>query len=261
MRVGSPEARYVQFRLLLGAGASVRDAQIYYLPQNQRARVTEIQAGEEARPSPPSGSAGALMAALGSSAPAGPPASGKVRSPIMKVRWKIENPDGDELVYRLWFREEGELNWKPLAATDREPLTKTEYDWNTEAVPDGNYVIKVVASDERANPRELAMEHAQTSQPFLIDNRKPEVVDLQVQYPYASGRARDSFSPIQDLAWSLDGGEWQVLQPKDGLLDDLVEAFSIKLPAQLAPGAHTLAVRAADAADNLGAAQVTFRVK
>src|SRR6185295_6124844 len=125
-----------------------------------------------------------------------------------------------------WFREEAEQNWKPLGGTDREPLTKLEYDWNTEPVPDGNYVVRVIASDERANPREQAMSHGLTSQPFLIDNRKPEVLDLKVTYPNASGRARDSFSPIQDLAYAIDGGEWQQVQPKDGVLDDINESFS-----------------------------------
>jgi outer membrane protein assembly factor BamB len=247
-RPQSPDGRYVQFRVTMAGPATVRDAQLYYLVQNQRPRVTEIQTSEEGHPT-------------GSTPTASPSPSGRTRSPIVKIRWKVENPDNDDLVYRLSFREEGEINWKPLGGTDREPLTRAEYDWNTEAVPDGNYVVRVVASDERSNPKELAMEHALTSQPFLVDNRKPEVVDLQVQFPYASGRARDSFSPIQELAFSIDGGEWQMLAPKDGVLDDLVEAFSIRLPQNLPQGTHTLAVRAADAAENLGAAQVTFRVR
>ncbi len=37
------------------------------------------------------------------------------RSPIVKLRWKTENPDDDELPYRLYYREETEVNWKPLA--------------------------------------------------------------------------------------------------------------------------------------------------
>ena len=49
--------------------------------------------------------------------------------------------------------------------------------------------------------------------------------------------------------------------PKDGLFDDLAEAFAVKLPTGLGAGTHTLAVRASDAADNVGASQVTFRVK
>src|SRR5262249_59814689 len=92
-RVASPEGRYVQFRLSLGAAATVRDAQIYYLAQNQRPRLTEIQAGEEPKPG-----AASLPAAM----------TPKARSPVVKLRWKVENPDGDELCYRLWFREESE---------------------------------------------------------------------------------------------------------------------------------------------------------
>jgi outer membrane protein assembly factor BamB len=249
IHIASPDARYVQFRISMDSSSVVRDTQLYYLPQNQRARVTEIQAGEEPRSATTSASSLTGSAAT------------KQRSPIVKIKWKVENPDNDEMIYRLYFREESEVNWKPLGGTDREPLTKTEFEWNTESVPDGNYVVKVVASDERANPRELALEHSLPSQPFLVDNRKPEVIDLQVQYPYASGRARDSFSAITDMAYSIDGGEWQPMQPKDGLFDDLAEAFSVKLPAGLGAGTHTLAVRASDAADNVGAAQVTFRVK
>jgi hypothetical protein len=178
---------------------------------------------------------------------------------MVRLRWKVENADEDELVYRLFFREESEVNWKPLGGP--EPLTKTEWEWNTEPIPDGNYVIKVVASDERANPKEEALEHAFTSSPFLVDNRKPELAEVKVSYPFAAGRARDSFSPITELAYSIDGGDWQPFSPRDGIFDDPVEDFSVKLTAGLSAGAHSLAIRAVDAADNLGAVQVTFRVK
>src|SRR5262249_37675892 len=129
-----------------------------------------------------------------------------------------------------------------------------------EPIPDGNYVVKVVASDERANPREDALEHSLVSSPFLVDNRKPELVDVKVQNGSFTGRARDSFSPISELAYSIDGGEWQPFSPKDGIFDDPVEDFSVKLPSKLVPGTHSLAVRAVDAADNVGAVQTTFRI-
>jgi hypothetical protein len=219
---------------------TLRDLTVYYQPQNQRARVTELTVNDDVpgkRPAP----------------------SGKPRSPLVKVKWKVENPDDDELVYRLFFREESEVNWKPLGGP--EPITRTEYEWNTEPIPDGNYILKVVASDERANPRETALEHSLTSSPFLVDNRKPEVADLRVAWPYVSGRARDSFSPVSDLAFSIDGGEWQPIAPRDGVLDDPSEDFTVKLPGNLASGAHSIAVRATDSAGNVGAVQSTFRVK
>jgi hypothetical protein len=241
--VASPEGRYLQVRVGFGSTKStLRDLTVYYLPQNQRPRVTEIGIGEDT----PARHASAAGRA-------------RPRSPIVKLHWKVENPDDDELVYRLYFREENEANWKPLGGP--EPLTKTDYEWNTEPIPDGNYIVKVVASDERANPKEDALEHALTSSPFLVDNRKPELSEVKVAAGWFSGRARDSFSPISELAYSVDGGEWQPFAPRDGIFDDPVEDFSVKLPANLAPGAHSLAVRAVDAADNIGAVQTTFRVK
>jgi sugar lactone lactonase YvrE len=242
-KIASPVGRYLQFRAHFQKGAVLRDVTSYYLPQNQRARVTEITVGDDPN--------GKLAKAAR--------AAGKPRSPIVRVKWKVENPDEDELVYRLWFREESDLNWKPLGGPD--PLTRTEFDWNTEAIPDGNYLLKVVASDERANPSETALDHALSSNPFLIDNRKPEVGGLVVSYPFVSGAARDSFSPITEIAFSVDGGDFQPMAPRDAVLDDLVEDFSLRLPAGLTAGTHTLAIRAADAADNVGAAQVSFRVK
>lgn len=238
-RVTSPEGRYLQVRVAFtGPKTSLRDLSVYYHPQNQRPRVTEISLGEEARKST---------------------AARKPRSPVVKIKWKVENPDDDELVYRLSFREEGEANWKPLGGP--EPITVAEYDWNTEPIPDGNYVVRVAVSDERANAREEALEHALVSSPFLVDNRKPELTDVKVAWPYASGRARDSFSAISELAYSVDGGEWQPFVPRDGIFDDPSEDFTVKLPSGLAAGAHSLAIRAVDAAHNVGAVQVTFRVK
>jgi hypothetical protein len=242
-RIGSPDGRYLQVRASFGGPRTVlRDLTVYYQPQNQRPRVTEITVGDEGAARKPSSFA----------------RSNKPRSPVVKLRWRVENPDDDDLIYRLYFREEGETNWKPLGGP--EPLTRTEFDWNTESIPDGNYVVRVVASDERSNAREQALEHALTSTPFLVDNRKPELSDVNIAYPVASGRARDSFSAISELAYSIDGGDWQPFAPKDGIFDNPVEEFSVKLPAGLAVGTHSLAVRAVDAADNVGAIQVTFRV-
>jgi hypothetical protein len=240
-RIASPEGRYLQVKVAFGAPrTTLRDLTVYYRPQNQRARVTEITVGDEHEAHADS-------------------ATPRPHSPTLKLRWKVENPDGDELVYRVFYREETELNWKPLGGP--EPLTHAEYDWSTESIPDGNYVIKVVASDERSNPAPDALTHELTSSPFLIDNRKPELTELKVAYPLAEGRARDSFSPISELAYSVDGGDWLPLAPKDGVLDDPVEDLSLRLPSGLGRGTHSLAVRAVDAAGNVGAAQTTFRVK
>jgi outer membrane protein assembly factor BamB len=251
--VGSPSARYVQYRLTFGAAdAHVGEVTLAYLPQNQRARITEITVGEGSGAAPPA--TGAALGALGSTTTA---ATTRTHSPVIKLHWKVDNTDGDDLVYRLSFREENEAVWRPLGGP--EPLTRSDFDWNTEGLPDGSYVVRVAVSDERSEPRDRALDSASDSAPILVDNRKPEVAGLVAKYPFVSGRAHDDQSPLTSLEYSVDGTEWQQLSPADGICDDLVEAFNVKLPA-LTPGPHAVTVRAWDSADNVGAASVTVRV-
>jgi hypothetical protein len=242
-QIASPPARYIQYRATLdGAGARLGEVTTAFLPQNQRARVTEFTASDGS--------------ASGGAAPAAGTAAVRAHTPIIKLRWKVENLDGDELDYRLAFREVNEATWRQLGPA--EPLLKPEYDWNTEGVPDGSYVVRVITSDQRAQPRERTLESTYLSAPFLVDNRKPEVVGLAAKYPFVSGRARDDASPITQIEVAVDGAEWHEVAPSDGICDDVAESFSVKLPA-LTPGPHAVTVRAWDSADNVGAASVTVK--
>jgi hypothetical protein len=242
-QLASPPARYVQYRATLGrSDARLAEVSLYYVPQNQRARVTELTFAD---------AAGATV--TGTTASAAP---ARAHSAVIKLRWKVENTDADELSYRLAFREENDAVWRPLGGQDA--LSKPEYDWNTDGLPDGTYVVRVITSDERAQPRERALESTFFSAPILVDNRKPEVAGLAGKYPFVSGRARDEESPLTALEYAIDGGEWRELPPADGICDDLVEPFTLKLPP-LAPGPHAVAVRAWDSADNVGASSTVLR--
>jgi hypothetical protein len=180
----------------------------------------------------------------------------RAHATVLKLRWKTENLDGDELNYRLSYRQENEAVWRPLGGPD--PLLKAEYDWNTEGLPDGTYFVRVVTSDERAQPRERALDSTYLSAPVLVDNRKPEVAGLATKGAFVSGRARDNASPITQIEVAVDGAEWHEVAPADGICDDLVESFTVKLPS-LAPGPHAVTVRAWDSADNVGAASITVK--
>jgi len=92
----------------------------------------------------------------------------------------------------------------------------------------------------------------------LVDNRKPDVVGLTVRYPWATGIARDATSTVDGIEYAIDGGPWRLISVVDGIYDSTAEAFRIALPADLARGGHTLAVRARDAGGNLGVRQVRF---
>ncbi|MBK8480751.1 MAG: hypothetical protein IPL40_06210 [Proteobacteria bacterium] len=235
VRLLSPYARYLQLKAVWRKpyAGHLRSLKVYYRPTNQRARVTEIVATQG------EGVEGAER-----------------REARIKLRWQVENPDKDPLVYWVYFRPELGKVWRPI---DRQlPLDKAEYVWETESIADGSYRLRVVASDEAANGPEQTLRHALISRPVLVDNRPPEIATLSVREANVEGTARDAASPIRELAYALDGERWRLLEPVDGVFDAQQEAFRLRLPPRLAPGPHTLALRARDEAGNVAVRQLEF---
>jgi hypothetical protein len=243
-QIASGGSRYVQYKVALpDKNSALKEVSLFYLPQNQRPRVTDVYLAE-----PPASTSGATA---------------RVHSSTLKLRWRVDNPDGDSLVYRLGYRQESEAVWRQLGGPD--PLTKAEYDWNTDSVPDGLYLIRVWVTDERSNSSDRQLDSTFVSAPFLVDNTRPEVRDLSVQAnskpPVIVGRARDNGSVIDQVEYSVDGDDWRPATPGDGLYDQRVENFAIRLGANLAKGPHVVNIRAWDAADNLGAGRIQVEVK
>jgi outer membrane protein assembly factor BamB len=252
-KVAGTQARYLQYRVGLPApSSSLREVLAYYVPHNQRARVTEVYLADAAAAPAASGAGGAA----GSLATV--PAGTRSHSSVLKLRWKVENPDNDELIYRLWFRQERQPVWQPLGGPD--PLSKSEYDWNTDSVPDGHYLIRVWVSDEKVTPKDRALDFTFDSPSFLVDNTRPAVLDLQAQLPRVTGRVHDAASVISQIEYSIDGNDWRPVSPDDGILDEMTEAFSIRLPPSLTAGPHIITVRAWDSADNLGSAHLQVQI-
>ena len=252
-KVAGDQARYLQYRVGLPNPSSVlRDVLTYYVPYNQRARVSEVYLAD-AGPAPAALGAGGATGSM-----ATPTGGTRSHSPVLKLRWKVENPDNDDLIYRLWFRQESQPQWQPLGGHD--PLNKPEYDWNTDSVPDGHYLIRVWASDEKVTPKDRALDFTFDSPSFLVDNTRPVVADLQAQLPRVTGRVHDAASVVSQIEFSIDGNDWRPASPDDGILDELSEAFSIRLPPSLSAGPHIITVRAWDSADNVGSAHIQVQI-
>jgi hypothetical protein len=244
-KIASPVGRYLQFRVALEDDAArVRRVTSYYAPQNQPTTVQEVT----------------VELATKESLPTLKDSAAKPRSPILRLKWKAENPDGDDTTYALEARRDGEANWRPIQ-TGKAPLTTTTWEWNTETYPDGWYRVRVTASDAAANSPDRALTSSQTTTMFAIDNTRPVIDGLTVTYPKAQARATDALSTIGEMAFSVDDGAWQLGASADGLFDDLTEELRIDLPTGLSRGTHTLAVRVADAAGNVGSTSTTFVVK
>ncbi|MDQ3300305.1 MAG: hypothetical protein M3619_27315, partial [Myxococcota bacterium] len=244
-KIASPTGRYLQFRVALeDDNARVRKVMAYYVPQNQATTVQEIT----------------VEVASKENLPTLKDSAAKPRSPVLKIKWKVENPDSDETVYTLEARRDGEANWRPIS-TGKTPLTATTWDWNTETYPDGWYRVRVTASDAAANTPDRALTTSETTTMFAIDNSRPAIDGFKIAYPKAQARASDAISTIAEAAYSIDDGPWQLGASVDGVFDDLAEDLRIDLPQGLARGTHTLAVRVADAAGNVGSTSATFVIK
>ncbi len=243
-KVTSPAARFVQLRARWkGDGAaSVRGIGVAYITDNLRAIVTEVNTAKgPTTPTPP------VTPVV--STPDAP-----VKSSTVKISWKTDNPDGDSLRYRLWFRREESPVWRPITRDD-EPIAASDLVWPTEALAEGWYRVRVEASDEMANPYGQALKHALDSAPFVVDNTPPVIEPLAIAQGRLQGTVIDGVGPIARLEVQIDGkGPWRPITSADGILDEATERVDAPLGLT---GSHVVALRAFDQAGN----QVTREVE
>jgi hypothetical protein len=238
----SPAGRFVQVRARLkDAAATIADVTVAFATENLRAVVTEIEAHDRA--------SAARETKEGIVASGGPPPK---HESVVHLAWKVDNPDSDELRYRVAFRREGQVRW--LDATRPEDvLTKPELDWDTTALPEGSYRVRVEASDETANPPSDVTHHTLESAPVLVDNTPPVFRSIALTARRLKAEVVDGVGPIARVEVAVDGRlDWRPLAPVDGLYDTAAEAIDADITPLLppTPGPHVVAVRAYDAAGN-----------
>jgi hypothetical protein len=242
--MASPAGRYVQFRASLPDGASLRRVTSYYLPANLATSIDEVT----------------VEPANKESQPTLKEAGGKTRSPVIRIKWKIDNTDSDDTAYVLAVRRDGDADWRTLQI-GKPPFTATTFEWNTETFSDGWYRVRVTSSDALANSPDRALTSTKTSALFVIDNTRPLIEGLTVKAGRADARLTDELSVITELAFSIDDGAWQLGTTTDGIFDSESETLRLDLPTDLPKGTHTLSLRVADAAGNVGSSTATFVIR
>jgi hypothetical protein len=226
-------SRYLQVRARFSRDPAtvLRAVTVYYLPTNQRPVLTEVSAESRA---------------------------GESRPALVRLNWKVENPDNDSLRYRLRYRGDGESAWRSLLRNS-EYTTSTNLEWNVDGLPEGFYRVSVEASDEASNPDGEALTDRRESEPVLID-MTPPTVSARVEGGRILGDVRDGASAVTRVEVSIDTLEWRPARALDGVFDEREERFELRTPSGLAPGEHTVAVRAYDEAGNMGVANTTLRI-
>jgi hypothetical protein len=269
-----PAARFVQWRAMLkavnGMSPILDSVEQAYLPRNVAPRVEEIES------TPPNYKFPApIVAAVLQRAPStlSLPAMGKRLSGASSagasssslegesslamtyakgwigVRWAASDSNGDPLMYTLRIRGVNETDWKPL----KDKLTERHYTFDSTAYADGEYRIRVTASDQPGNPGGEALSGQLDSSPILIDNTPPMISELIASRVGTELRvkwkARDSQSVIRRAEYAIDGEDWVLVDPVSKLSDAQSLAYSLTIP-DVKSGEHTIAVRVTDDYEN-----------
>ncbi len=280
-QIQSPKARYLQWQATLtGKDASpvLTSVTAAYLQRNLRPTVTsitvypagnvfqkpystgeaEIAGFEEGWPDTrPSPSALAAGSPGGISLITSPLGRRIFQKGLQAFAWKAEDDNDDKLLYDVLYRGEGETNWKAL----KRGLTDQLFVWDTTSVPDGSYIVRIVASDSPSNPPGAALTGEADSTTFDIDNTPPTIritgIRREGGRTTLSFEASDSQSVIQRVDYSLDASRWRPVYPKDGMCDSRREEFELALDG--APSGVML--RAVDAMNNVATAHADLAIK
>jgi hypothetical protein len=269
--IQSPRGRYIQWRAEWreGSTADLQGVTVPFLPQNTAPVVRSISVSSIAQNTqaqkPPSGNpaqGGAYTITVTDTGDASSSTSGTVtqtpgrqNASQTQLTWQADDPDGDKLVYSIFFRGEDERDWKLL----RRDVPENTVLLDADVLADGRYLFRVVASDRPGNDLRYAQQAELVSSPVLIDGTPPAVTAAVAQRNGGKVKlaftAEDQVTSLRRCEYSVDAGQWQPLEAADGITDGKSERFELEL-ADLKPGEHVVAVRVYDSAGNAGVAKV-----
>ena len=268
-RVNAPAARFAQWKATLTAGAAgspeLEEVDFAYLPKNVAPHVDQIEITPPNYrfPAPPQPSTspatlslppiGKRQSGAGSSGDAGA-SSMQFAKGSLGARWSAADDNGDPLIYTVEIRGKKEKQWKLL----KDKVKERYLSFDSTAFPDGEYLLRITASDLPGNPPDQALSTSQESDPFLIDNTPPAIAGLAATRSGASltvrWKAADALNELKKAEYSVDGGEWTMVAPVSKLSDSLELDYEVVLQ-NVAAGEHTIAVRVEDDYDNQAAAK------
>jgi hypothetical protein len=270
-RVTVPPARFVQWKAVLQTGAELDRVALNYLPKNAAPVVDDIVVQAGARMPvgggapqnntvqvafPPAAGASAMSFSLDANAA---PLTAQKDKTAVTVRWLAHDDNGDEMVFAVWYRGAGEANWRLL----KDKISDRFYSFDSALLPDGAYVMKVMASDSPVHTDADAMTGEKVSAEFVVDTTAPVPGVLTAVMVagtpakiHATLEARDAISPISHAEYSVDAGPWQYVEPVGKLSDSLVERYDFvaAIPNATVPVTdareHVIAVRVYDRFEN-----------
>ncbi|HXI03180.1 MAG TPA: hypothetical protein VNI57_08375 [Candidatus Saccharimonadales bacterium] len=259
--VENPPARFLQWKATLKSSSGekspvIRAIQVNYLPENM---PPEIDSVEILDPGISLESTGIPHGGPGGRAhrPSTPKRSNE--KGMRSVQWSAKDGNDDPLVARVEFKAEDETVWKTLG----KDIDDNFFAWDSTAMPDGLYRLRVTVSDAPGNPPGEGLTATRESAAFEVDNTPPAVTEIRARHTSRSvevtAKIVDSFSVIGEIDWSVDAGDWVIVMPEDGVADASVETVRFTTE-DLAPGEHSIVIRARDRAGNVSAGKALVHI-
>ncbi|MGB6725498.1 MAG: hypothetical protein WBE74_06305 [Terracidiphilus sp.] len=276
--VASAPGRFLQWKAVLETNGMLGSVGVNYLPVNAAPVVDELMVVPGARwtpqqtaPNQPTvsislPSSGTSVTYDVSTSSSTPLQAVKDRTAVT-VRWAAHDDNGDDLIYSIFLRGDGESVWRLL----KDRITEKAYSFDADLIPDGGYQVKVVASDAPSHTPGEALTGDKVSDRFVVDTTPPMISNLgAVAEAGACKRgdcppvlhvtfgAEDSASPIAHAEYSLDAGPWQFVAPVGVISDSKQEKYDFSIPladSGAKTAEHLITVRVYDRYDNVGAAK------
>jgi hypothetical protein len=269
-RVTSPPARFLQWKATFTGSGQLDSVDVAYLPRNVEPYINQIEATPANYKFPPattplvSASQTLVLPPLGKKALSGGLSMGADSPPAMQyakgfigARWLAGDPNGDSLVFTVEIKGVNENEWKLL----RDKVSERYLSFDSTAFPDGEYRLRVTASDDPGNPPGEALTTREVSAPFIIDNTPPKITGLASQRNGGKlalkWHAADALNNIAKCEYSLDGGDWKFAAPVSRLSDS--PELDYELAVDAAAGEHTIAVRVEDEYGNQSVEKTVVR--
>jgi len=268
----SPGARYLQFRVMFKTQSSkvtplLRKISLYYLQTNLAPEITKLTLlpANVVYLKPPVQTE--VIWGVDTSITEKNKDQAEVEAMIVPKKaekkgfqtavWEANDENGDSLDYSISIRKEDENKWRILKENWTEPI----YAFDTLSLPDGVYLLKVVASDSPSNPSGMELTVEKIARPLVIDNSMPIIKDFKVNREknklVVTFVAQDLMSSIQEVKYLIRPGEWKSIFSEDGICDSKEESFriSIALPPQ---SDDLITVKVQDSHGNIGVHRQTF---
>lgn len=281
VNIQSPKARYIQYKIILETTTNfspkLREVIVPFLQQNIAPKIESINvlpAGvafleipkasvNQVQLSPSDQVSSKITGAdldISNNLISELPSQKIFRKGAQSFTWEVNDPNDDTLIYSIYFRGENEDKWKLL----EENYKRLNFTLESGTIPDGRYLIKIIASDIINNPFSTAKSGKLISQPFYIDNTPPKFTVLSQKVMGRNNifrfRVIDGSSGLRRAEYAINGGNWQLVFSQDGVLDSKSEEFEITTKS-LDKGEHIIALRVFDGMGNVTIGKSTVSIK